>query len=116
MKKTVLLFTYCGFLSVSLFLFSCQKELIKPNGAANAKMDSTIVDDSSGGFDFDFLPHGNSDVWDDSTGVTNPNDSTGGVVIPLDSIGFGFTPHGNSDVWNDSIGGTNPNDTLGGGN
>ena len=116
MKKSILVITYCSFLSLSLFLFSCQKELIKPNQtASNAKTDSTVVD-STGGLDFNYTPHPNSWIHGDSTWTPNPNDSTFGGVVPLDSTGFDYLPHGGSGPWNDSIGGTNPNDTLGGGN
>lgn len=126
MKRSVLISTYCGLLTIALFLYSCEKEDFTPYTHVNngtAKMDSSGVFDSTGGFNFDFTPHGNSGVWNDSLGGgTNPGDSTGGNTgggwTPNDSLWFnGGNPHGNGPIWNDSIGGgTNPGDTLGGGN
>ena len=121
MKKSVLFAFYTCLVTIVAFLSSCSKESFHPAGSSsNLKMDTTWVDDSLGGFNFDFTPHGNSSVWDDST-WTNPNDSTwnpgggGNGGNQLDSIWFGYTPHGGSPVCDDSTW-TNPNDTLGGGN
>lgn len=123
MKRSILITTYLSMLTFAVVLSSCSKEPIIPVGVDQAKTDAIWVDDSSGGFDFNYTPHGNSGVWNDSTGTnpgggTNPNDSTGtnpgGGVDPLDSIWFDYTPHGGSGVWDSTW--TNPNDTLGGGN
>jgi hypothetical protein len=117
MKRSVLIISYFSILTFTILLSSCVKEPLVPGGIDQSKTDTTWVD-SSGGFDFDYTPYGNSGVWDDST-WTNPNDSTG--TNPNDSTGtnnggfdFDFTPHGGSGVWDSTW--TNPNDSTGGGN
>ena len=116
MKKSILITSYGTLLTIAIFLTSCSKDSIVPPGGSQLKMDTTWVDDSTGGFNFDFLPHGNSGVWNDST-WTNPNDSivgNPGGVGPIDSIWINVTPHGGSNVWDSTW--VNPNDSLGGGN
>lgn len=119
MKRSTVISTYLGFLTIALFLYSCEKEDFTPtshNNMGGTKMDSSWVYDSTFTLP-DHIPHGNS-FGNDSTGGSNPGDTLGGGGwTPNDSIWFNpnTPPHGGWTPY-DSTGGNNPGDTLGGGN
>ena len=117
MKRSTLISTYLGFLTIALFLYSCEKEDFTPvnhygkSGNKTWVYDSTFVPTLPGGND----SIGGGNPWD-SLGGGTPGDTLGGGS-PTDSIWFNpSTP--SPTVWNpyDSTGGNNPGDTLGGGN
>ena len=90
MKKTSLIIAYFSFVAFVFAINSCQKEQFSPNSTQGLRVDSTWVNDSTGG---PIDPNtGGGIIINDSTIWGNPNDSTGGWN-PNDSLGGPFDPN-----------------------